>query len=551
MKKVLITLLCTAGIFSACSKKDYGVGQNPPPSNLPVTFKTDSSVLSGTVQAPKNNQLIFAGNIYTGSINSFNLTSVKLRMKKNGDGAETNEYLKRIRLVVEGNFSGVPFSMIKDSVSSNEFTFSNFVINFAQYQIGAIKIYADILSSATNGSGLNDDLSVDVGLTYTGYLGNNSTLSNFPTSTVSGHKTTFSSLPQSFVVASVADPATPISGIVLHTEDKKTFSYSVNITGVSGSVTEHRFLVQGLAAGSITALKLYDGNNNFIAQANVSGGVATIVTNDALSAGMQKAYSIKPVVNVMSGDVSRQDFTIVLDAVKAVSVTNEQKTDGTNRVANPFTVFKSFMSISQVPLSGTPIVDSVWMNAYRWTESASSFGSMATKNRCFGVTFVDNGIQDTLQLVPEVWKGSTNITSLFYLINQNGDTVNRLVKSDTKLFLIPKTGGNGGESITTAGSTDTYTLRFLPRGFKHTGDGYAVAPVFSSTSLASDYKFIVGTLGSYSKMSTTRSGSGGAQLEPWIVSDMSSLSHSALVNLSSNDWFELTRGALPEQVYSQ
>lgn len=550
MKKVLITLLCTAGIFSAC-RKDQSLGSNNPApiATLPITFKTDSSVLNRTIQAPRNNQLIFTGIFNTGSINGFSLTSIKVTFKQGGDASLPIDYLRKIRYELEDGSGAIYSPETKDSVISATFSFNNFVKNYPQYQNRSLKIYADILASATNNTGLEDNLVASIQLTYTGFDGTRTEY--FQTGQIDGHKTTFSSLPQSFVVASVADPATPISGIVLHTEDKKTFSYSVNITGVSGSVTEHRFLVQGLAAGAITALKLYDGNNNFIAQANVSGGVATIVTNDALSAGMQKAYSIKPVVNVMSGDVSRHDFTVVLDAVKAISVANEQKTDATNRVANPFTVFKSFMSIAQIPLSGTTIIDSVWMNAYRWTESASSFGPMATKNRCFGVTFVDNGIQDTLQLIPEVWKGSTNITSLFYLINQNGDTITRLVKSDTNLFLIPKTGGNGGESVTTAGSTDTYTLRFLPRGFKHTGDGYAVVPLFSTASLSSDYKFIVGTLGSYSKMSTTRSGSSGAQLVPWSVSDMSSISHSALVNLSSNDWFELTRGALPEQVYSQ
>lgn len=187
MKKIFI-LFTVVVIVLACSKKE--TLPTSPTIHLPTKFNKDSSVFDRDIQLPKNTEPVFEGMFNTGSINGFSLTNIKVKLIKGGDSSLPEDYMKRVYAVVEGSVSGTYTSEVRDSVY-NEFTFNNFVKNFAQYQIGRIKIYSDILTSATNNNGLVDYLIVEVQLTYTAYSGNGSSLEYFQTSSVFGHKTIF------------------------------------------------------------------------------------------------------------------------------------------------------------------------------------------------------------------------------------------------------------------------------------------------------------------------------------------------------------------------
>lgn len=534
MKKTIVMIICMLGIFSACTKKDLP----PPPTNtLSVTFKKDSSVSDITIQAPKNNQLIFQGLFNTGSINGFSLTSVSVKFIKIGDASMPNEYLKRIHLLCDGTFSGTPLSLIADSVNSNEFSFTNFATNFGQYKIGTIKISADILSNATNGTGLEDGLILEVQLTYTVYLGNNNPLSHFQTGVVVGHKTIFSTQPQPFTINSIADPSTPASGVLLHGQEKSVLKYGVKLGGTSGTVTEHRFLIQGQASGAVSAINLFDINGNFVGRANTSNGVAVITTGEALSLGLQKNYTAEAVVNVSSGAVSNYDFKIVLDEIKAYSsVTGEQKSDGTDRAGNWFTVRKTNFSIEKISISSQVINDSTEQDTYQMkVTNVGNFPGSFTQ-LSYGLTWANNSpnLIDTLELKPRVLINGFQPSGLW--TDQGGDTVvANFFKESTNIITFTF----DTEYSIAGGGSVIVMLKTFRKGFKHTNDGFRIRAIFDSSAIDPNYKFInKGTVGFSRKLfNTSTTTSAANSFKPlFIWSDQADPAHSPVPGLSSNDW---------------
>lgn len=531
MKKLLAMLFATA-VLSACHKDKTLVPNNPPTTIVPATLKKDSSSLDQTVQTPKNNQLIYAGILNTGSISGFTVTTVKVSLKQGGDAASPVNYLRRIYFVIEDAVAYT--SDPKDSVTTAEFTFPNFLKNFPQYQNRGIRVYADILSSATNGTGLVDDLKVSVQLSYNGRNGND--IDYFVTPMVEGQKITFGGPPPVFTVSSVADPATPASGVILDGQEKEALRYGVKLTGVSGNVTEHRLLVQGQATNAVTALKLFDGPT-FIAQANVSNGVATIVTNDAISAGAQKNYIVKPIVSVTTGDVSNYDFTVTLDAVKAVSTAGEQKTDGTDRSGNPFTVLKAILDIKKVAVP-TLLITNGAMDLYTVDLTAVN-GDVSLKELTYDILLNDQGADDTLFAKNfQIFNGSgLDITNQFRFTDVNSNIDTLFSESDSKLRATRISGT--GETIIPNGTTLRLRFRAVIGGFNHPldGDGFSVIPVVDVVS-SIGLKFLNsgGLTNGNAKLHSSATPSGSAVNFYIVWSDISSPNHNGQFVQTSNDW---------------
>lgn len=525
------------GIFSACSKKDVPSPNPGTPNTLPVTFKKDSSVVDMTIQPAKNNQNLFEGKLNTGSLNGFNLTNIKVKFIKDGDAAMPKDYIRRIYAVVEGPASGAYTTEIKDSVN-NEFSFNSFVRNFAQHQVGSVKIYADILASSTNGTGLEDNLSLEVQLSYTGYLGGGSSLEYFQTNPVVGHKTIFSTQPQPFSISSVADPSTPVSGLILHGEEKPGLSYGVKFSGASGTITEHKFILQGQASTAVTALKLFDTNNNFIAQGNVSNGLVSIVASDAISLGVEKKFIVKPVVSVSSGSLSNYDFNIVLDEVKGFSsITGEQKTDGTDRTGNSFRVLKALIEIKKVAVPTLVITNGV-MDLYTVDITAIN-GDVALKELTYDILLNDQGINDTLSLKNfQILNGSgSDLTSQFRFTDASGAIDTFFSESDSKLRTTRISGT--GETVIPMGTTLRLRFRATVDGFNHPsdGDGIAIIPVIDATSsVGLKYLNTGGLVNGNARLYSSASPSSSATSFYLIWSDMSSPNHNGQFVQTSNDW---------------
>lgn len=537
MKKTIMALFAVAISFAAC-KKEQGF-LTPINQTLGVSFKKDSSVTDQTIQAPKNSQLIFSSLFNTGSLNGFSLTNIKVKFVKGGDAVIPKDYIRRIYAVVDGPLSGLYTTETKDSVN-NEFSFNSFLRNFAQYQVGQVRIYTDILSSATNNSGAEDNLIVEVTLTYTGYDG--TSVQYFQTGSVLGHKTIFSTQPQPFAINSVADASTPASGVILNGQSKSCLSYFVKLSGHSGVITEHKFMIQGQASGAITALKLYDiGGTNSITQANVVGGVATIITSDAISAGFQKNYRVEPVVNVNSGSVSNYDFNITLDEVKAVSsITAEQKSDPADRIGNPFTVFKAMLEVKKVAVPTLVIANNSMMDIYTVDLTAIN-GDVSLKELAYLISLDDQSNNDTLflksfQILDE---NGMDITAQFRFTDAASAIDTLFSESDTKLRSTRIAGT--GETIIPVGVTKRLRFRAFVGGFNHPldGDGFSVVPASdNNTSTGLKYLNTGGLALGNVKLHSSPAANASAQNFNWVWSDRSSPNHSGQPsqNSQSNDW---------------
>ncbi len=543
MKKSFIMLFVMLGILSACRKEKM------PPNNgggnvIEVSFKKDSLVLDQTIQAPKNDHVIFSGVFNTGSVNAFQLTSVEVALKKGGDAVSPKDYLRRIYFTIE-DASGVLYApTIKDSVVNNTFSFDNFLKNYGQYKTLVIKLRADILSSATNNTGLEDNLIVSVKLFYT------EASSAIPrqTSVVDGHKTIFSTAPQPFSVSSYSDSTNPSGAVVLEGQSIEILRYAVGVNGQSGSVTSHRLLVQGQGSSAVTALKLFSGATP-VGQANVSSGVCTITTNDPLTAGTRKFYSIVPVLSVTPNS-SNYDFNIVLDEVKGVSTSGEQKVDATDRFGNFFTPLKTTLLVERIPITTQVINDSTEADTYQLRISNIGLFPSSFKQISFRIIWANNspGLIDTLELKPRLFCNSVQASGLW--TNQNGDTSsNGFFRESVSIITFTFTS----EQVVSGGSSVVVLLKTFRRGFKTTNDGFRIKPVFDLSRVDPSYKFInKGTVGSSMKLfsSSSQSVSANPYKRLFIYSDMCDIPHSDAPGLSSKDFLDSYGFPdLPDQVW--
>jgi hypothetical protein len=518
-----------AMVFTSCKKT---VDVTP---GIVVSFKPDPSVSSQLVQPAVNNQLLFTGIFNTGSINGFSLTNVTVTLKRGGDAALPQTYLRQSYCTIDGGVTQLKIEK-KDSITTSEFSFPNIVHNIAQYQTRTIRIYGDILSSATNNTGAEDNLILSVRLTYTGFDGTRTEY--FQTESIDGQKIIFSGTPVSplFSVTSIADPSTPVSSTILDGQEKPVLQYGVRLNGVSGTVIEHRFLVQGPAANAVTSIKLFSGTT-FITQAPVVLGAVLISTTDVVSAGIQKNYSVSAVISVGSGDVSNNDFTITLDAVTARSTANEQKSDPTDRVGNPFTVLKAILDIKKVAVP-TLFITNGPMDLYTVDLTAVN-GDVSLKEFTYDIFLNDQGINDTLSLksFQILNGGGVDITNQFRFTDAASTVDSLFSESDSKLRTTRISGT--GETVIPAGTTLRLKFRAVVGGFNHPadGDGFSVIPITDGTaSTGLKYLNSGGISNGNAKLYSSAASSTSAMNFYLIWSDYASPNHNGLFIQTSNDW---------------
>lgn len=544
MKKGLIVILVMLGIFSACNKEKI----DPPNTGgnvIEVSFEKDISMTDISVQAPKNNQVVFSGKSNTGSVNGFQLTSVEISLTKGGDAISPKDYLRRIYFTIE-DADGVSYtSTIKDSVVNNSFSFDNFLKNYGQFKTLIIKLHADILPGATNGTGLEDNLVVSIRFFYT----EGGSAVPRQTKVVVGQKITFSSAPQTFMINSYSDSTNPTGSMILEGQNIEVFRYGISLSGHSGSVTSHRLLVQGPGASAITALKLFSGTT-LVGQGNVSGGICTIATNDALSAGMRKFYSLVPTL-LVNPNSSNYDFSIVLDEVKGVSTSGEQKSDGSDRVSNLFTPLKTNLIVERIPISTQLINDSTEADTYQLRITNTGNFPASFTQISYALTWADNspGGVDTLQLKPRLLCDGVQCSGFW--TDQNGDTalIGGFFKETTSIVTFTFTT----EYNISAGSSVVVTLKTFRKGFKTVNDGFRVRSVFDASRVDPSYKFVnQGTVGLSRKLfsSSAQSSSANAFKQLFIYSDKCDPAHSPVPGLSSKDWLNgYGFPDLPDQVW--
>lgn len=536
MKKQLsVVVVAFVAIMLFSCKKEVTVVQPPPSGNggttgSTVSLKKDTTYPDLVVQPPQSAQLLFAGILDVGNADGFVATGAKVLIARTGDAAMPADYIKNLYFTIEDGASIIYTSEVKTSIVNNVNSFNQFAKNLIKGKSYGIKVYADILASATNATGLSDECTSSFELIYADKLGAQNT-----TSSKVGQKITWSNMPSSTVetYVNVATPA--IQNVSSSGADVTTLIFDAKSVGGPSVISEAGFRFDNNFSQVVTQAKLYLGST-LVGTTAIVGQTAVFSINSVAPQNLLLSYSLVLTTNNVTSDLSGISLRTTLDYVKYQSAGGAQQTNGSDRQGSDIFLFRSTMSLAYNPLSGV-LADSVERDAYSWVESASSAGAMAKKQNAFAITLIDNGFDDTLKAYPRMFENGTDITSLGFFTNQNGDTVRFLKEGDTKLFFTLITGS--GERIIPAGGSKTYVLKIRPVGYKHPldGDALSVQLLIDQAPIPFDYKYVnKGAGGMNAKLSNVASANANAQEQHMLISDMSSPGHSAIFQASSNDW---------------
>jgi hypothetical protein len=530
MKKRLIMATLFALVLFSCKKEKDVISSTS--TKQDPTLTKDVSYSNRTIIVPKVDTVIASGVLDTKDAQG--MTAIGSNIKFTIAGAfKASEDLSNVYFVVKDGgsvvFTSEKKALVNDVVSS--FTQNPF-LSFTQAKVYLIEVRADILSSATDNTGVDDQAIVTFDLVYQANgSSTNKTLS------FTGQTLTFALTPPPMTFVTSLDATNPTSSVVLDGQDKNTLSYSVKSMGSSANVNEHKFKVQGQAAPAVQSLKLFDGTI-LIGQAPVVAGTITILGNTLIPENTTKVFTVKAVVSDVYSDISGYDFSIVLDRVSGISlVTNSIASNDTDRVGNNFEVLKAQLEIKKVPVPTLQIVNGA-MDLYILDLTAIN-GDVSLKELAYNILLNDQGFNDTLFAKNfQVLNGSgVDITSQFRFTDVNSNIDTLFSESDSKLRTTRISGT--GETIIPNGTTLRLRLRALVGGFNHSldGDGFSVVPaldVNSSVGLKSlnTGGLVIGN----AKLHSNATPNSGAQNFNIVWSDYSSFNHNGLFSQTSNDW---------------
>lgn len=531
MKKIIVMTLLSATLWG-CKKETVVIQQQPSSGSgttSTVSLKKDTTHLDLVVQPPQSAQILFAGILDVGNADGFVATGAKVLLSRFGDAAMPADYIKNLYFTIEDGTSVVYTSEVKTSIVNNVNSFDQFAKNLLKGKTYGIKVYADVLATATNGTGIADECITSFELIYSDKTGAQNT-----TGAKSGQKITWTNTPSS-TVETYINAATPVTQNVSSGGDVVTLSFDAKSISGASVITEIGIRFDNNLSSIVTQAKLYLGPT-LLGSASVLGQTATFSVNTVAPQNLLLSYSVVLTTSTVTSDFSGTSLRTTMDYIKYQSASGSQQTNSTDRQGNDLFLYRSTMTLSYIPLSGI-ITDSVERDGYSWTESASSAGAMAKKQNTFAVSLIDNGVDDSLKMYPRMFENGVDITSLGVFTNQSGDTIRYLKEGDTKLFFTLITGA--GERIIPAGGSKTYALKIRPVGYKHPldGDGLSIQLLTDQAPLPFDFKYINKGVGGFNaKLSNVASANANAQVQHLVVSDLASSGHSALFQASSNDW---------------
>lgn len=522
------------GIFSACKKEKID-SPNSGGNVIEVSFKKDSSVVDQTIQPPKNNFVTFSGAVNTGSVNGFQLTSVEISLIKGGDAGSPKDYLRRIYFTIE-DADGVSYtSVIKDSVVNNSFSFDNFLKNYGQFKTLIIKLHADILPGATNGTGLEDNLVVSMRFFYT----EGGSAVPRQTKVVVGQKITFSSGPSTVTsnLQTEISSANPSTDTIVGLQEIEILRTKMTSTKGTSVVTDQSFLLSDINASAIVSnLKVYDGST-LVGSGVVSNGSVLVPMNVSITENASKTFSIKAVIGNVGVNASGSSLKITLDNVSYKDPVGIIKNNDTNRVSNSFVLLKAIQTITSVPLSGN-LQNGVLVDANKI--SILSVGSnTATKQLTYKVTLTDNATHtDTLSFKNLYFKiGGTLVNAKF--TNSAGQVIDSVGPGDGIVRVTFAVSGFH-EYINPVGSSVEYTLGGRFTGFNHQmQDGDVGSVELLMNDNPTNYRIVnsgVAPNNISAKLFDSQAGNSGAVVQNYLWSDIASgASHSFAFGSGSPD----------------
>jgi hypothetical protein len=418
-----------------------------------------------------------------------------------------------------------------------------------------VELYADVLSTATDGGG-NDTAMFEFQTSGTTYPSGAAVIAGDDDSDsvlesgegVDGQTITLST--GSFTTS--LDGASPFARIAAGNQEVTAAAYKFQAVSESYIIKEVQVKVASSAAAStISTVQLYDGSNPVGAATPFNGTTALISgLNVPVTASNYKVLTAKLMLNTIGtgAGTSQSNAALTLDSVKYADSQGVETTDGTDRAGNAMYVFKSIPTITKSDVSLSGAANNTAHDLYKFTIAASSQGDVAVKQFKLATTWSDPGSDSTLAFTNiKLFEAGTDVTaSTVSIVDEDGNNVEStgFNESDSQLIV---SWDAGYESIVQAGQSKTYVVR-------GTLSGFVAQPGVESNEVSFAFNGDASSNGT-SVYLNDETDIGAGQSEIWelytsaaansadgtaanfIWSDMSSSSHTSAGNASSTgDW---------------
>jgi hypothetical protein len=169
-------------------------------------------------------------------------------------------------------------------------------------------------------------------------------------------------------------------------------------------------------------------------------------------------------------------------------------------------------------------------------------GPIAVKSVTYRVLFADNGVNNTISVDSlRVFFGSQDITSSVTISDSLGVPVTVLSETNAshRKVNVTITGGTiNGELV--IGQSESEDLKFIGRvqglGSTADADGVSIVPINDNALPPTGAGHVVRGSGSDTRARLATSANGAGTLYNFVWSNLTSIPHSAIFGLSSNDW---------------
>ncbi len=545
MKKLLITSLCTAGIFSACSKKDYGVAPSIPTVVVIPSLKKDSTVPDRTIQAPKADTVLYSGIFDVGSANGLVVTGAKMNFSYSGAFTPADD-LQNVYFVIKDGTTEVYRSEKKTTVANGENSFNQLSKNLLRTKSYSVEVRADVLSSATDGTGVDDQCTIGFYMIYQ----SGEVYGDQNTGWKTGQRIKFSNVPvnPSSTVQTSVDVSTPVSATITGSQEIELLRTKIKSTGGTSIIDEQAFLVSDVDASAVvSSIKVYDGAT-LVGTGSVSGQSAVVSMNVNVPDNTTKTFTVKAILGTITVNASSSNLKLTLDNVSYRDPSGTIKNNDTNRVGNSFVLLKAKQTITSIPLPGN-LQNGVLKDGNK-ISILSEGGNTATKQLTYKITLTDNGTHlDTLSYKNLYLKVNGVTMTNVRFTNSSGQVIDSIGPGDAFVRVTFVTGDH--EYVNPVGVAVEYVLGGRFTGFNHQstdGDVGSIELVTTDTPLPSSaYKYVnsgVSPNNLSAKMWTSATASGGAVLRNYIWSDISAPGHSFAFGSGTGDAKDASVGVL-------
>lgn len=530
--------LSSAGFISspaaAVTANSLTIGTGTP------SLAEDISYGDRTTVAPKTAYKLGDFTLQADSTEGINITAVDVDFT-GVDAADASDDLQNLYIKV-GSWT----SPIKSSVTDSSNNFST-NIDLPAGQTVEIAVYADVLSSVTDGDGTGDTLTITAS---TGMQVNYTTLeSNTSTSVATGGQTiTFSTGDLTVELDGTSAQNRIVAGNQTVTAAKYLF------TAVNESYTVKEFAVEvpsATAAKNVIKAMLYVdgvqvGNDAQFVQNSLTRALFTGL-NIPVPANGTETIEVRFMLNsVNSNDGSSGTNTFAKLETSATKVADSQGVESTlsggfseaDVNGNELYVFRTIPTITkQDPADGS--TPSGTKKVYKWTVSADSAGNLSVKQFKINLTWVDASTASTLTLGSfNLYEDGVEITDKVTITEQDGDNLEaaNAVEADSVLWVFWE---QTEESTIPAGGSKTYTLEGTFSGFGQSGDSVTLQMVGDSAIQTASHTYLNESAADdeYTLHDSAAAAAAGGEAASFIWTDRSANPHKNNVNATSSaDW---------------